>query len=517
MAFLQGPSRAACRAAWLCLMWAAFCAVHAGGQPAEIHVYEETTMAGVPVIRLARPSKDEGETGEDPEHPHREWLVKLPGHWDDDKVMAFADRVPEGSRVNFEGHPSEGGLPLLGLSATDVQLEELLEGSAVEYAEEDGATVAVNPPDGEAPPPWRPAQLEAGPEGWTQISPPSWGLDRIDQRDLPLNDSFSWRGAGGAGVHLYIFDTGIRTTHEDFQGRAVPTLDVAGRRGRLRACDPWDAKCAADVNGHGTFCAAIAGGATYGVAKHALLHGVKILSDSGSGRWSWFTTALDWVIVKGQRPAVVSASIWGGGNSVAVQDAITQAVDIGITLVTIAGNLGGEDACRFTPAFVPAAITVASTDMRDHASEFSSVGPCVDIFAPGTDIVSAGVSSDVASAVESGTSMACPHVAGAAALLLSAAPTLTPAEVADALYLRSTKDHVLEAGTSQNRLLYTLAPARLEAVCCFWGKGCGDPRRSCNAPGEWCSSSEERCMGPCRGRFFCASTQSPLTSPGRGR
>mmetsp|Transcript_153754 Transcript_153754/g.373324 ORF Transcript_153754/g.373324 Transcript_153754/m.373324 type:complete len:501 (-) Transcript_153754:252-1754(-) len=486
---------------WQSLMMVVLSPKGCAGEDPDYPTYTETAIAEVPVFRMSL-----GPKSADINEGHRDWVLKLPGDWGNREVTDFAQGLPKGCIVTFQGHPSDGGLSLVGLRATDAHLEYLLDGSSVEYVQEDAELSVGGAIEEDAPaPPWRPAQIEAGEGGWVQLSPPSWGLERVDQRSLPLNGTYTWRGSGGAGVHIYIFDTGILTTHQDFQGRAVPTLDVTS--GQLDVCDPWNRSCALDVNGHGTFCAGVAGGATYGVSKNAVLHSVKVLNDHGKGSGYWFLEGLDWVAVNGQRPSIVSASLGGRGNSPIMQDSIAQAVTAGITAVVSAGN-SRDDACQYSPASVTTAITVASTDRHDQMSNFSNFGPCVDIFAPGTSIVSAWADSDVASATLSGTSMACPHVAGAAALILGETPTFTAKQVADALYLRSTKSAVEDAGDTPNRLLYTLEPAHLAGVCCHVGQGCFDDGKACNQPGAWCSRSEDNCMGHCRGKFFCPSSES---------
>merc|ERR1711937_606060 len=175
--------------------------------------------------------------------------------------------------------------------------------------------------------------------------------------------------------------------------------------------------CARDAQGHGTHCAGTIGGAQYGVAKGATIHAVKVLSDSGSGSFSWFVEALDWVVTKGQRPAVFSASLGGSRNIGFVETAIDRATAAGVVVVVAAGN-DNMDACSFSPAHVGSAITVGATRSDDNRAWYSNHGSCLDIFAPGSSITSAGVSSDSASATMSGTSMACPHVAGAVVVVV---------------------------------------------------------------------------------------------------
>merc|ERR1719382_1672135 len=189
-----------------------------------------------------------------------------------------------------------------------------------------------------------------------------------------------------------------------------------------------DLSCAADRQGHGTHCAGTAGGTTYGVAPGASVQGVKVLSDQGSGSWSWSYYALDWMAKHPARPAVASMSLGGSGNQQAMVEAVDSAVNAGVVVVVAGGN-NRADACRFSPAFVPSAITVGSTTSNDARSSFSNYGPCTNIWAPGSSVVSAGHTSDSASRSLSGTSMACPHVSGAAALALEVDPSKAPSKV----------------------------------------------------------------------------------------
>lgn len=276
-------------------------------------------------------------------------------------------------------------------------------------------------------------------------SDPVWNLDRIDQR-RGLSSSYNpGLKGGGEGVHVYVFDTGMRTTHNEFQGRALKSLDFSSGSGKV--CSPSDSGCAVDRKGHGTHCAGTIGGKTVGVANRVTLHAVKILADNGFGAGWWTTAAVDWVLKNGKRPAVFSMSLGTEEPYISAADkkTIDAAYNKGVTVVVAAGN-AGKDACSYSPSYVPNAITVGSTtrSSSDRFSDFSNFGPCLDISAPGSNIESVSYLNDYDHAVKSGTSMACPAVSGAAALLLHVYPDLTPGQVVARLKNKATSIQTID-------------------------------------------------------------------------
>lgn len=274
----------------------------------------------------------------------------------------------------------------------------------------------------------------------TQTNPP-WGLDRIDQRNLPLNATYTYNWTG-SGVRVYVIDTGIRTSHTQFGGRASAVFDAFGGNGQ-------------DCHGHGTHVAGTVGGSTYGVAKSALLRAVRVLDCSGNGSTSGVIAGVDWVRNNHIAPAVANMSL-GGGISTTLDTAVNNLHNANVTIAVAAGNNNGANACNFSPARAVNAITTGSTTTTDARSSFSNIGTCLDIFAPGSGILSAWYTSTTATATLSGTSMASPHVAGVAALYKQAFPSASSTTIRNAIVNNATTGVVTNAGLgSPNRLLYS--------------------------------------------------------------
>jgi len=280
----------------------------------------------------------------------------------------------------------------------------------------------------------------------TTQTDPTWGLDRIDQRPTAGDGTYSY-DTKGTGVTAYVVDTGIRSTHNEFGGRAVSGYDFVDNDGD-----------ASDCNGHGTHVSGTVGGSTYGVAKAVKLVGVRVLDCDGSGSFEGVIAGIDWVTVNHSGPSVLNMSLAGGAYQ-PVDDAVAAATAAGVTVVVAAAN-ADDNACNWSPARAPSAITVGATDVADIRASFSNWGPCVDLFAPGVDVLSAWSTADDAVNIISGTSMASPHVAGIVARYQQAHPTASPAQVTAALLAAATPNKVIDPKGSPNLIAYA-APVAL--------------------------------------------------------
>ncbi|MDQ3634908.1 MAG: S8 family serine peptidase [Acidobacteriota bacterium] len=325
-------------------------------------------------------------------------------------------RIVYGGKINRVFQHAVNGY---SAELNETQVEALSRDPRVKYIEEDGMMYA----------------------NATQTNA-TWGLDRIDQRDLPLNGTYTYN-ADGTGVRAYIIDTGIRASHNEFGSRVT---------GGYTAIN--DGRGTDDCNGHGTHVAGTTGGSVYGVAKNVTLVPVRVLDCRGSGTTSGVIAGVDWVTANNNGAAAVANMSLGGGASSTLDTAVSNSINAGITYAVAAGN-DNLNACNYSPARVASAITVGATTNTDARASYSNFGSCLDVFAPGSSITSAWHTGDTATNTISGTSMASPHVAGVAALILQGNPTASPSSVTTTITSNATTNKVTSAGTgSPNLLLY---------------------------------------------------------------
>ncbi|WP_224366184.1 S8 family serine peptidase [Hyalangium versicolor] len=316
-------------------------------------------------------------------------------------------------------HTYKAALKGFAMKLTEAEVQKLLADPRVAYVQENGYVHVVGTQTGA-----------------------TWGIDRVDQRNRPLDSTYNYPNTA-SNVHAYIIDTGMRKTHSQFTGRVGNGFDAID--------NDTDAT---DCHGHGTHVAGTVGGTTWGIAKGVTLHPVRVLDCTGYGDDAQVIAGVDWVTANHVKPAVANMSL-GGDASQPLDDAIANSIAAGVVYAIAAGN-DSSSACNYSPARLPAAITVGATTSSDARASYSNYGTCVDIFGPGSSITSASYSSDTSSTSMSGTSMASPHVAGVAALYLSANPTATPQQVRDALVTNGTAGVVTSPGTgSPNVLLYS--------------------------------------------------------------
>ncbi|NJD10829.1 MAG: PKD domain-containing protein [Gemmatimonadetes bacterium] len=404
--------------------------------------------------------QDQGPTAVDQPQIQASVGQAVPGEW----IVVFKNDVPDAPGLARQLVASHGGqlrftyqYALKGFAASlpDAAVQALQRNPNVAFVEPDQVVYASATQTGA-----------------------TWGLDRIDQRDLPLNSTYTYDYTG-SGVTAYIIDTGILLTHNEFGGRAVDGYDAVD--GTLPA---------ADCNGHGTHVAGTVGGTTYGVAKGVSLVAVRVLNCSGSGTTAGVIAGINWVTANAKKPAVANMSL-GGGISSSLDVAVQNSIAAGVSYAVAAGN-SNADACNYSPARVAQAMTIGASTSTDARASYSNYGSCVDWFAPGSSITSAWYTSNTATNTISGTSMATPHTAGVAALYLQANPSSPPQQVRDALYAATTKSKVSSSNSTNNHLLYSLVSgtplnspptASFTAPACTVGVACNFTDASTDADG----------------------------------
>jgi len=337
------------------------------------------TISGVPVFNFEEAAQD--------------WSILFRAGATDEDIKSLC-----AGRCDLMGHPSEGGVPFAHVHGNREKVEAVLKGHK-------GNIELVEPDAQDFVEPITTDDMEFV----RQSKLASWGLDMTGVANRPN---------AGRGVHIYVQDTGVRVSHRDFGGRATSYLDFTS--GSMVMCE-GNQRCAADGAGHGTHVAGTCGGTDYGVASASTLYAIKTLSDAGSGQRAWNIGSIDYITASGQKPAVINLSLGGKGQDVLYDNAISAATARGVVVVVAAGNFG-SDSCTYSPAFVPKAITVGAIEGDKRRAGYSNFGDCNDIMAPGSAITSASPISDTMNTRMTGTSMACPHVAGGAAVLMAQFP-----------------------------------------------------------------------------------------------
>jgi len=354
-----------------------------------------------------------------------DWNIKFNAATDA-QLVQFCGGEAGQSECRIRGHPDQGGVAMVIVRCTQERLTQLLEahGDEIEFVEPDAPMDIV--------PDFSELSTEAVP----------WSHNTINLARASYT---------GRGVHIYVMDTGVRTSHSDFGGRAIPTLDTLANNGIPRECN-GDQSCSEDTNGHGTHCAGTAGGATYGVATQATLYAMRTCCGAGGNTHA----GMDWVAVKANKPAIMTVSLGSATIRYASRAVVDAVVESGVTVFVAAGN-NNIDACQFTYSYIPSAISVGATDSNDRRASFSNYGTCNDIYAPGVTILSAWKDSDTASRAISGTSMACPLAAGAGALLMEENPDLTPAALRARMLKKAAENRLTGLKSGDPNLLLQVA------------------------------------------------------------
>lgn len=386
-----------------------------------------------------------------------DWLVTVSKKTTNEDLHKMCARAHGACKM--VGHP-QGGVPVFELSGTEAELEKALEGApGMALSIEPDVKVQIIDP------------LELQSDAPISAASSGWNLGHVGK---------PYASTSGKGVHIHVVDSGMRTSHTEFGGRAVPTVDMTTGWGTgkiiTKECKRDDHSCAMDDLGHGTHCAGTAGGNEYGLATNSLLYNLKITFGEGSSYWSYAIGSLDWVALQGKRPAVVSASWAAYGNSPAVNQAVESLVDGGIIFISGAGN-DNNDACLYSPGMSPASLSVGATDSRNERMGVSCYGKCVDLWAPGKNILSADARMPYGGTEKSGTSMAAPLVAGAAALLLESMPWSSPDQIKAKLLSDAVADSVGDITSEDNNLL-------------LW------------VGAQWAKPSPGAPAPPCRRRFY---------------